>query len=138
MFACLRHAVLDHGFTVRWTDGIRMFHTIKSAIATNQAEQEIARFCKPLILGISDPTPPRAELSDYEISCLRDIIDRRYSNCLSTWITTNVVSSDEANTRLTGPLLSRLADRAVEVRCDWPCYRNLSTFDGPERVEDPA
>jgi DNA replication protein DnaC len=127
LFAALTAAIIDHGFTATWTDGIRMFHGIKAAIATNSTEREINRYVKPQILAISDPLPPKAELTDYEHACLRDIIERRYSESLSTWITTNVQSAQEAKEKLTIPLLGRLMDRALEIKCDWPGYRRPCT-----------
>jgi len=125
--ACLREAILEHGFRVRWSDGIRMYHCIKAAISTNTTEEVIGDLVKPQILAISDPLPPNAELTGYELGCLRDIVDRRYSRGLSTWITTNVQNPEEAKERLTSALLGRLLDNAVEVMCDWEGYRRPFT-----------
>lgn len=123
LMAAMKSAIIEHGFTVVWVDGLRMFHRIKAAIASGSTEREIASYVKPQILSISDPLPPKDELSTYEMACLRDIIEQRYSAGKSVWITTNVQSQEEAKQKLTGPLLSRIGHNATEVNCTWPCYR---------------
>ena len=127
LMAAMTAAILDYGFSVVWRDGLRMYHLLKNAISKNSTEEEIARYVKPQILAISDPLPPRDDLSSYEMACLRDIIDQRYSLGLATWITTNVQSQEEAKQKLTGPLLGRIGHNATEVNCAWPGYRKPLT-----------
>lgn len=127
MMAAMVVAILEFGLSVVWSDGIRMYHTLKNAISKNATEQEIARFVKPQILAISDPLPPKDELSTYEMACLRDIIDQRYSRGLATWVTTNVQSEQEAKQKLTGPILSRIGHNATEINCSWAGHRKPLT-----------
>lgn len=123
LMAVMTIAILDFGFSCIWSDGIRMYHSLKNAISTNNTEREIVKYTQPQILAISDPLPPRDELSTYEMACLRDIIDQRYSSGLSTWMTTNLQSGEEARQKLTGPILGRICHNATEINCEWPGYR---------------
>ena len=78
---------------------------------------------RPQILALSDPVPPRDELSAYELSILRDVVEHRYSHGLSTWVTTNVDNQAEAQRLFSGAVLDRLLHGATEVFCDWSSYR---------------
>jgi DNA replication protein DnaC len=54
---------------------------------------------------------------------LLEIIDRRYSHLLPTWMTINVANRKEAETRMGAPTVDRLAHDALTVVCDWPSFR---------------
>ena len=124
MFAAMRRAIIEHGFAVKWADGLRLYATIKGAIASGTTEAVLAEYVKPQILALSDPIPPRDVLSPYELATLRDIIERRYSQSLSTWVTTNVTDRNTAVELFTGAVLDRLLHGAIEVNlCGLDSYR---------------
>ncbi len=121
--AAMRSAIIDHGFTVVWTDGLRLYQRIKSAIAENKTEVFLKSMFRPQILALSDPVPPRDELTAYELSILRDIVEHRYSHGLSTWVATNVDNKADAQRLFSVAVLDRLLHGATEVFCGWSSYR---------------
>ncbi|MBN1855301.1 MAG: ATP-binding protein [Pirellulales bacterium] len=123
LMACLREAILTHGFTVRWHDGLELFQQVKAAIARDGTGDFFKQLYTPQILALSDPVPPRDELTAYELSVLRNVIEKRYSSGLSTWITTNVQNYDEARKLFTSAVLDRLLHGTLELFCGWESYR---------------
>ena len=121
--AAMRSAIIDHGFSVAWADGLRLYQRIKSAIAKNKTEAFLESMFKPQILALSDPVPPKDELTAYEMCILRDIVEHRYSHGLSTWVTTNVDNKTDAKRLFSGAVLDRLLHGATELFCDWGSYR---------------
>lgn len=123
LMALMTSAILDWGLSVKWLDGLRMYEGIKSAIANNTTSEKLNALIRPQVLAISDPVPPRDELSAYEMACIRQVVEGRYSRGLTTWVTTNIRSGEEAKRRLTPAILGRLLDRALELKCEWAGYR---------------
>ncbi len=121
--AVLKIAIVAHRLRVRWYDGQELFEQARYAIRRETEHELRAMLTEPHILAISDPQPPKGDLSDYQISLVRDVIDRRYRRCLSTWITTNLDKSDDANRLLTEPVMQRLKESSGKIFCDWPNYR---------------
>ena len=124
LMGAMRIAILDHGLRVRWFDGLRLFDQLRQHIADQSVGTFVDELCKVQILAISDPVPPRDFLSTYELSKLREIVDRRYSDGMATWITTNVQTPGDAQRLFTEAVLSRLLDGALELFCEWKCYRS--------------
>jgi DNA replication protein DnaC len=123
LMALMRSAILEHGFAVSWVDGMRLFARIKAAIKTGRVEELLEELSGFQILALSDPVPPRDELTAYEMSILRDIIERRYSKAMATWITTNVQTAADAKRLFTEAVLTRLIDGATQLFCDWESHR---------------
>lgn len=123
LMAMMRSAIIHHGLKVKWFDGLRLFAEIKNAIGEGTVERLLSSLVGVQILAISDPVPPRDALSVYELSVLRDIVERRYNAQMATWITTNVQTAEDARRLFTDAVLSRLLDGATEVFCDWTSYR---------------
>lgn len=123
LMGVMRTAILEHGLRVRWFDGLRLFDELRQHIADNSVSAFVSELCKVQVLAISDPVPPRDMLSTYELSKLREIVDRRYSDGMATWITTNVQTPEDAQRLFTEAVLSRLLDGALELFCGWSCYR---------------
>lgn len=123
LMGLMRSAVVDHGFSVRWMDGMRLFAQIKAGIRTNRVEQLLDDVCSVGILALSDPVPPRDELTAFEMAVLRDIIERRYSRMMATWITTNVQTAEDATRLFTSAVLDRLMHGATQLFCDWESFR---------------
>ena len=123
LMACMKAAIIEHGLTVRWHDGASLGESFRHAISRGKEHEMKTRLCSPQILAISDPVPARGQLTDYQLSILRDVIDWRYSRGRSTWITTNLEDYEQAKQMLTVPLLERLTHGAMELYFNWPSYR---------------
>lgn len=123
LMATMKAATLQHGFRVRWVDGLQLFSDVKAAIANNETKTLINELCKAQILAISDPVPPRDELSAFELQVIRNLIERRYSAMRATWITTNVQTAADAKRLFSDAVLTRLLDGALELFCGWESYR---------------
>lgn len=120
--ALLSAAVNAHGYTAMFRDGMALFAEVRRAIGNNSEDDLRRDLCTPQILAISDPIPPVGELTDYQSAFIRDIIDRRYRRCLSTWITSNLGKAG-LETSLTLPVFERLRENATVVFFDWESYR---------------
>ena len=123
LVALMGSAIVDHGFQVQWSDGLRLYAQIKAAISSNNTEDLLRAYSNVQILALSDPVPPRDELSSYEMMILRDIIERRYSTGRATWVTTNVMTPDDAKRLFTEALLGRIRHGALELFCNWESHR---------------
>lgn len=124
LVALCRIAIVRWGFSVDWFDGQELFATARHAISEDAEHKLMQRLVTPSILALSDPQPPRGQLSQYQNSLLRDAIDRRYRLCRPTWVTTNLDSPKDAESVLTLPLLQRLREGAVKIACDWESFRD--------------
>lgn len=125
--ALLKLALVKHRFKAEWYDGGDLRNKLADAACQGTiAELEQQLLCSH-ILAISDPVPPKGELTAPILWRLRDVIDRRYRKMKSTWITTNVDRPEDAEMVLTGPVLDRIKEGSGQVFCDWPSHR--------ERVE---
>jgi len=124
--ALLKVAIVKHGLSAAWYDGGELFDLLYFALREEspaELKALIRLLREPHILAISDPQPPRGELSDSQVRRLRDVIDKRYRAGLSTWITTNIDQRADAEALLTGPMMDRLRESAGKIYCDWPSYR---------------
>lgn len=123
MFSLLIDAVVNCGYTAVWCDGVELFGKFRQAIRESSEYELREEYAKPHILAISDPLPLAGELTSWNVDVLRDIVDRRYSRGLGTWVTVNAFDMKELAGRIPAPLLSRLLENATVVRFFWPSYR---------------
>lgn len=129
LFAMLRNAVIDWGYSAMWRDGMGLQDEIRESIGEGSQSEFRRRLCEPQILAISDPLPPRSgasdkdDLSAWNLQFLRDVIDRRYSALKSTWFTFNGTSLDTLKAALLPPLTARIADCSTEILCSWKSNR---------------
>jgi DNA replication protein DnaC len=121
--ALLKTAVIAHKLRVEWYDGGTLRNVLMDAACQGTITEVESRLCQAHILAISDPVPPRGDLTAPYLSRLRDLIDRRYRRLVSTWITTNVDTPKDAEELLTAPVLERLREGSGQVFCDWASYR---------------
>lgn len=120
-------AVLAHGYTVEWVNGLDLYEEIRERIGAGENEKElIRRYQAPLILVVSDPVPPKGEISRYNADVLYRIIDRRYRDLKSTWASMNVDGGDEACDRIAANLVDRLKHNSLTLHCDWKSYRSAA------------
>jgi DNA replication protein DnaC len=122
--ALLKVAIQGHKLSVKWYDGQKLFEEARNAISQDREHDFRVKLTNPQILALSDPQPPKGELSDYQCSIIRDVIDRRYRRGLSTWITTNLGTKETAEGILTAPVMDRLREKSLQLECNWPSYRS--------------
>ena len=121
--ACLRHAVLDCGLTAEHISGAQWYSRMRDRIGADAAEgDQLKRLTSCGVLLISDPVPPRSELTQYQQQLLYAVVDERYRNLRPTWLTMNASGADVKRV-LAEQIVSRLAHGAEVFVCDWPSYR---------------
>lgn len=136
LFAMLRHAIIDCGYSATWRDGMGLQDEIRESIGEGKQSELRRKLCEPQILAISDPLPPRSgesekdDLSAWNLQFLRDVIDRRYSALKSTWFTFNGTSLDALKVALLPPLTARIADCSTELLCRWRSNRKPARVIG--------
>jgi DNA replication protein DnaC len=124
--ALLYRAVSEHSLSARWVNGLDLFGAVRDRMDEGKREGDFLRtWSAPTILAISDPIPPLRDPSAWNIEILYRLIDRRYRNNKSTWMTLNAASVDEADEKLSAPVFDRLKEDAVILRCFWPSYREI-------------
>lgn len=124
MSVLMREAVLSHGIGVEWVNGVDLFAHIRDAIGGETTEKKlVSQWTTPPVLALSDPVPPRGDLTDFQASMLFRIIDARYRALRPTWVTLNVSDRAEAGRRMGSQVVSRLMDGATTLRCEWQDFR---------------
>lgn len=122
-FAVMRFAVEELLLSVKWLDGMRLQDQIRHAIGQNREHELRKELREPQILAISDPIPPVDGLNQWNLSFFRDVIDRRYQDRRSTWVTFNGSSLEDLEAVLLPPLTARLIESSVVLHCNWPSFR---------------
>jgi len=119
-----RVAIGKYGLKLRWSNGMDLLGELRDRIAENEAEEQwVKRMARPDVLYISDPIPPRGELTTYQSSMLGRVLDRRHRDRRPTWVSMNVSHSTEADAIMGAPLVDRLKAGAIAAFCNWPSYR---------------
>lgn len=122
--AAANEAILRHGLTVDWLNGLELYAEIRRLIGNERDEMAFLRpFRKPSILILSDPLPPKGDASPYNADVLMRIIDERYRAMKPTWLTMNVADGDEAERRLASAVVDRVRDGSLCLECNWPSHR---------------
>lgn len=122
--AAMLYKAAREGFSGKWINGQDWYGSLRDRIKDDRAEAELlASLTKPDILAISDPLPAKRELSGWNAEMLYCLVDRRYRNLKSTWITINATDEMDADQRLTSPVFDRLRDNAHIIRCFWDSFR---------------
>lgn len=121
----VRTAVMECGASVEWTDGSDFYGAIRDNIDGDKTEAAfLKRFTSPALLVMSDPLPPAGAIkSEFQLSMLFRVIDRRYRDMRATVMTLNVANRSEAEQRLSPNIVDRLAHGAMAIHCNWPSYR---------------
>ena len=108
---------------VHWCNGPDLFGAIRQGIAESTEKKLIEDYARYELLVISDPVPPAGRATDYQITTLYRILDRRYSNTRPTWCTLNVAKRAELEDRVGAAVAGRLTHGAEAVFCNWESYR---------------
>ena len=121
--AVLRSAVMG-GHKAQFVNGMDLFQRLRDAMRSQSKEEDLLKdFKRTDVLAISDPIPPSGENSGYQLQALFSLIDQRYRQQRSTFVTLNVANGDEANERMAPQIVDRLRHNALVVHCNWPSYR---------------
>lgn len=128
LMAALLRIVASRGIAYyRWVSGLDLHGRMRDRISRRELdcneEALIREFTSSGVLALSDPIPPEGKLSDFNIQTLYRIIDARYRDCLPTWVTINVKTSEETSDLLSAPIFDRLRHDSLALFCDWPSYR---------------
>jgi DNA replication protein DnaC len=123
--ALMRMAVLDVGLSGKWVNGQDFYGRVRDSMDDGgERESKIVKdLVSPDILAISDPVPPKGDVSGFQQSILYRAIDGRYRNCKATWVTMNVASHKEAVERMGGAAVDRLTQDGLAAYCNWPSFR---------------
>ena len=115
---------INAGFDVVATSGPKLASELRDLIDTREPEEDFfRRYTKPHILLLSDPLPPGGTLTNFQAEGLYQIVDERYRRRKTTWVSLNVASGSEADQRLGSPIVDRLRDGALCLKCEWPSFR---------------
>ena len=117
-----REIVARNGTRARRVSGARLYHEARVYMGREEGEW-IGRYLYTPILLIDDPIPPTGTLTDHQATTLQLIVDERSDHRRPTWVTVNVADETEAIRRLGAPIVDRLIDGAVMIRCGWPSHR---------------
>lgn len=129
LVALLREAVRAH-LSCRWVNGQDMYGSFRDAIDTGRSEASIIDQCsQPAVLVVSDPVPPKGQQSDYAATMLYRIIDRRYRQRRSTWVSANIATELDGRAGMSSPVFDRLLDGGLRVWCNWDSYRKIRRAD---------
>jgi len=124
LVATARRAILDHGLSVLWVNGLDLYGEVRDRMDEDKNEAAFIRqHVRPNILCISDPLPPGGALTPFQKQTMFRIIDNRYRERKPTWATLNVSGAEDFGERMSEPIRDRLRDGAVCVHCNWPSYR---------------
>jgi DNA replication protein DnaC len=125
--ALARVAIMRHGVSVCWINGVDFYRRIRDRLDSRDTEQELVeQFSWPTILYFSDPLPPIGDLTPFQAATLFSVIDRRYRDKKPTWLSLNVADAAEAERRLGPSIADRLRDGTLALRCNWPSYRRAA------------
>lgn len=128
MAAMVRVAYVNEKSIV-FKSGAELWSATRDVISKQTTESDLRRsYVNPDLFCVSDPVPPGAKLTEFQVGWLYQIIDGRYRQGRPTWMTLNVDESSQAESRLTPQIWSRVIDEAIIVDCNW------KTFRKPKRV----
>jgi DNA replication protein DnaC len=124
LLACALYHAAAIGTDCRWVNGQEVYGQFRDRMDTGQREEELfAKFFKPTVLAISDPIPPVGDPSAWNVAQLYRLLDRRYREMKSTWVSLNAVSLEDADAKLSSPVFDRLQECCELFPCFWPSFR---------------
>ena len=126
--ALSREVVHNHGTCASWRNGTALHTDLKRYDFEDKPRYDHAgddrRPHRVAILWVSDPLPPTGPLTDYQQKLIFELLDERYSQMLPTWLSMNVESRAELESRMGAQTVDRLCHGALVLPCDWPSYRS--------------
>ena len=127
-----------HCFKSAWANGVTLFADRRDGIDSSQTERQfVAMYSRPDVLLLSDPIPPRDQLTNAQQQLLYRILDARYSDKRPTWVTLNVATRRETDEKITTQISERLIDGALTLECSWASYRKAAPKDTAQAAQRP-
>lgn len=143
----MAHAAVASFRTVLWISGADLWMAYREAMKNEGHDNELVSWCGTFtprlshcsesgvtsklstadVLVLSDPLPPSGALTDWQAEKLIQIVDRRYSHMLPTYLTINVANRAEAEQRMGAASVDRLAHGALVITCNWESYRKAGS-----------
>lgn len=116
--------VVENGTLVCWRNGQSLYSEFRDLIPSNKSEAAcLAPLIRASLLAISDPAPPKGDVSSYGAQLLYQVIEERYRQERPTWMTINALDRKELDRVLGAPIVSRLCHNCELILCEWPDFR---------------
>lgn len=132
LLAAMLYAAAAQGVECRWRNGQEVYGQFRDRMDTGQREEELLeQLAAPQVLAISDPVPPVGQPSAWNVAQLYRLLDRRYRDLKSTWVSLNAASAEDADRKLSAPVFDRLREGAEMFACFWPSWRERRRQCGP-------
>lgn len=123
-FGAVGAVVIQYGATAAYRNGRDLMSEVRDRIGADKPEAAlIASLEAPDVLVLSDPLPPRGDLTDFQADVLYRVVENRSAARRLTVCTLNIENDSEADRRLGAPTWDRLCDRAWKMACFWESYR---------------
>lgn len=124
LLAAMLYRAVQAGFSCRWLNGQEFYGELRDRMDSGASEDKRFRELKtPDVLAISDPIPPVGSPTSWNVTQLYRLLDRRYRDLRSTWVSMNAASVQDADEMLSSPSWDRLRESALILKCFWPSYR---------------
>jgi DNA replication protein DnaC len=124
LVAMARVSIMRFGRNVVWRNGSSLNREFRVAMRSGGEDSLVAALVAPSVLYLSDPGGLSGErLTEFSAASLFAVIDGRYRAGRSTWVSVNVCTPRDAETKLTPPIADRLRDGSLQLWCDWPSWR---------------
>jgi DNA replication protein DnaC len=124
MLACaIENALMERQHTARYlrvTDAVRSIKATYSKAATVTESEAIANLVAPDLLVLDEIGVQFG--TEHESVLLFEIIDRRYAECRSTVLVSNL-NAAEIETYLGERVIDRFRETGAVLAFDWPSYR---------------
>jgi DNA replication protein DnaC len=113
----------EGGFVTQWKNGCVLVDGWRNQAVGNHVDWDFHISDNSEVLYISDLLPPAGSLSDYVQSKVFALVDRYYNNQKPIWLSLNVATPEEAESRLGAQAVDRLRHDALIIACNWQSYR---------------
>jgi DNA replication protein DnaC len=124
LLASALYQAAEHGIECHWLNGQELYGQFRDRMDTGDPERELVKqLTLPPVLAISDPIPPVGDLTAWNMTQFARIIDHRYREMKSTWVSLNATDLDDADARLSSPVLDRLQECSELFPCFWQSWR---------------
>jgi DNA replication protein DnaC len=118
---------MESGLVTHWANGVDLHEQFHRELMNGSQYRIIDPLASSDVLYLSDPVPPTGSLSESKQSAMLRVIDDRYSQCMPTWASLNVLNGAEAEARMGAQAVDRLRDGALVLFCNWASYRKAAT-----------
>lgn len=129
LMAAMMLEACDRQLSVQWHDGVTLARELRSTIDGYENEGEIIeKAIAADVLAISDPLPPGGILSNFLREKIFAMVDGRSRHRKGTWMTLNVASREEADSRMGAQIIDRVSDGAMSIGFEWKSHREPMKF----------